>query len=528
MSLSRRDLIERIGAVGGYAAAYTAMQALGMLAAPAAFAAEPPDIAKGGGGKGAKVIILGAGIAGMTAAYELRRAGYSPLILEARGRTGGRNWTVRRGDVIDQTDGSRQVCDFDEGQYINAGPARLPSHHQLVLGYCRELGVELEVEVNTSRSALLLNPAVNGGKPIQMRRATNDARGHVSELLAKAIDRGALDRELTPRDKERMLAFLQTYGDLTPEKLYKGSERAGLKTEPGAGDERSSAHDPLDMKLLLDEDMWNGVLFEESIDMQATMFQPKGGMDQIPKAFEKALGPAIIKRNAEVKQVKKTEAGVRVVYRDGKTGKDVTVDGAYVISTIPLVVLAKVDIDLSPNYKAIVKDTPYRDSVKIAWQAPRFWEQPNYQIYGGISFVKAANSLVWYPSHGMHSKTGILLGAYSGSPELTRLPRAEQIEYTRKIIDQLHPGSGKLLEKPVHVQWAKIPFSQGISIGWRPDEGPGYHTLMEPDGRIYFAGDYLARVGAWQEGAMRSAHRTIVMLDAAHRKGAPVTATRTL
>jgi monoamine oxidase len=525
--ISRRDLIERIGAVGGYAAAYTAMQALGLLAAPEAFAAaQPPDLAKGGGGKGAKVIILGAGIAGMTSAYELRKAGYTPIILEARQRTGGRNWTVRRGDVVEQTDGSKQLCEFDEGQYVNAGPARLPSHHQMVLGYCRELGVELEVEVNTSRSALLMNPAANGGKPIQMRRAVNDTRGHVSELLAKAISKGALDQELTGTDKDKMLAFLQTYGDLTPEKLYKGSERAGLKTEPGAGDERSSAYDPLPMRLLLDEDMWNGVLFEETSDMQATMFQPKGGMDQIPHAFAKALGPAIIKRGCEVRQVKKTETGVRVTYRDTKTGKESVVEGAYCISTIPLVVLAKVDMDLSPNYKAIVQSTPYRDSVKIAWQAPRFWEGPQYQIYGGISWVKAANSLVWYPSHGMHTKTGVLLGAYGGAPELTRMPRAEQIEYTRKIIDQLHPGAGKLLEKPLHVQWAKIPYSQGISVGWRPDEGPGYHTLLEPDGPIYFAGDYLARVGAWQEGAMRSAHRTIVMLDAAHRKGQPVTATR--
>jgi monoamine oxidase len=527
MSISRRALIQRIGAVGGYAAAYTTMQALGLLAPASAFAAAPPNLAAGGGGNGAKVIILGAGIAGMTAAYELRKAGYVPFVLEARTRTGGRNWTVRRGDVIDQTDGSRQVCDWDQGQYMNAGPARLPSHHQLVLGYCRELGVELEVEVNSSRSALLMNPAVNGGKPIQQRQGIADTRGHVSELLAKAIDKGALDQELTGLDKQKMLAFLQQYGDLTPDKLYKGSERAGLKTEPGAGADVASPVDPLPLKLLLDEDMWNGVLFEESIDMQATMFQPKGGMDMIPHAFAQALGPSVIKRDCEVRQIRKTGSGVRVVYRNKRAGKDETVEGAYCISTIPLVVLAKVDGDFSPAYKSVIQTTPYRDSVKIGWQAPRFWEGPQYQIYGGISFVKAANSLVWYPSWGLHSKTGVLLGAYTSNAELTGLPRAEQIEYTRRIIDQLHPGSGRLLEKPMHVQWAKIPYNQGIYIGWG-NNAPGYDLLSQPDGPIYFAGDYLAHVGAWQEGAMRSAHRTIVMLDAAHRKGAPVTAVRTI
>ena len=78
----------------------------------------------------------------------------------------------------------------------------------------------------------------------------------------------------------------------------------------------------------------------------------------------------------------------------------------------------------------------------------------------------------------------------------------------------------------MHVQWAKIPYSHGIFISWGDERG--YPLLSQPDGPIYFAGDYLARVGAWQEGAIRSAHRTIVMLDAAHRKGAPVTATRAI
>jgi monoamine oxidase len=531
MPTSRRQFIQAVGAAGGYAAAFTAMQALGLLAPASAFAAgAPPDLAKGGGGAGAKVVILGAGVAGMSAAWELGKAGYDCTVLEARGRTGGRNWTVRKGDVIAMTDGSKQVCEFDEGQYFNAGPARLPSHHQIVLGYCRELGVELEVEVNSSRSAMILNPSANGGKPIQLRRAINDTRGHVSELLAKAINKGALDQELTGQDKQKMVAFLKTYGDLSPELFYKGSQRAGLKTEPGAGDEKGSAYDPLDMGLLLDENMWNGVLFEEVIDMQATMFQPKGGMDRIPAAFAKALGPKVIKRRCEVKKIRKRPGGgVAITYRDQGLGKDVVLDADYCLSTIPLPVLAKVDADFSPAYATAIARTPYRDSIKIAWQAPRFWEGPRFQIYGGLSFVNAPSNLVWYPSYGLHSKTGVILGAYSGgaaADEFARLPRAEQIEFTRKVIDQLHPGCGQLLEKPLQVEWAKIPHSLGIGVGWASEDEPDYHLLGQPDGPIHFAGEYLSHVGAWQEGAIRAAHRAIVMLDAQHRKGQPVTAAR--
>jgi monoamine oxidase len=508
------------------------MQALGLLTPASAFAGAPPDLAQGGGGKGAKVVILGAGVAGMAAAWELGKAGYDCTILEARARTGGRVWTVRRGDAIEMTDGSRQVCDFDDGQYMNAGAARLPSHHQIVLGYCRELGVELEVEVNSSRSALLLNTEANGGRPIQMRTAINDTRGHVSELLAKAIDRGALDQELTADDKQRMVAFLKTYGDLSPELLYRGSQRSGLRIEPGAGDEKAASFDPVSLKTLLDEDLWNGVLFEEVIDMQATMFQPKGGMDAIPHAFARALGPKIIRRRCEVRQIRKTAAGgVRIAYRDKAAGNDLTIDADYCISTIPLPVLAGIDADFSPAYKAAIARTPYRDAIKIAWQAPRFWEGPKYQIYGGLSFVKGPTNMVWYPSYGLHSKTGVILGAYTGGPaatELARLPRAAQIEHTRKIIEAMHPGCGKLLEKPMQVQWAAVPYSLGIGVGWAGEDEPDYHLLGQPDGPIHFAGEYLSHVGAWQEGAIRSAHRAIVMLDAQHRKGRPVTAQRTI
>ncbi len=66
--------------------------------------------------------------------------------------------------------------------FWKAGTARLSCHHHTVLGYCREFGIALEVEINTSRSAMLSNPDANGGKPILLRQAVNDTRGAVSEL----------------------------------------------------------------------------------------------------------------------------------------------------------------------------------------------------------------------------------------------------------------------------------------------------------------------------------------------------------
>src|SRR5271154_3528024 len=206
MGLSRREFLTRVGQAGGYGATFIMMQSLGLLPAPGALA---QDVLRPVPGKGTRVVILGGGIAGLVSAYELGKAGYRCTVLEARERVGGRNWSIRRGTQVQFADGTQQTCNFEEGRYFNAGPARLPSIHTTMLGYCRELGVPLEVEINTSRCALMQANHLNDGKPIQQRQMVNDTRGHVSELLAKSINQGALDQEVTKEDKERMLEFLR-------------------------------------------------------------------------------------------------------------------------------------------------------------------------------------------------------------------------------------------------------------------------------------------------------------------------------
>jgi monoamine oxidase len=116
-SVTRRRFLEQVGLAGGSAALYETMTALGLINLPAAWAG-PPELPPGSG-SGKSVVILGAGIAGMTAAYELTRANYSCKIIELTERAGGRNHTARRGTVIKEVNQAgvqtEQVCDFDEG-----------------------------------------------------------------------------------------------------------------------------------------------------------------------------------------------------------------------------------------------------------------------------------------------------------------------------------------------------------------------------------------------------------------------------
>jgi monoamine oxidase len=503
-----------VGRAGGFGAAYLIMQSLGLLPVPASEASTPRIAAPAGGGK--RVVILGAGIAGMVSAWELSRAGYTCVILEARGRAGGRNWTVRNGTRVEMTDGTTQVCAFDEGNYFNAGPARLPSQHLTMLGYCREFGVPLEVEVNTSRSALFQSDRVNAGVPFEQRQLVNDTRGHVSELLAKAIHRGTLDQELTSEDKERMLAFLRTYGDLSPDYFYRGSERAGYKKLPGAGENEGVLHDPLDMHALLDANLWNGLMYDEYFPWQPTMFQPIGGMDRIPAAFEKRVGN-MIRFGCAVEQIRKAAGGVRVAYRDQKNGARETVQADHCICTIPLSVLKSVDADFSPEVKQVIDSSPYDAAYKIAWEAPRFWEKEDH-IFGGISFLDRPVDLVWYPSARLFSERGVVIAGYNmeNGSLLQTMDLAAKLQSSRDSVEALHPGRSRQLAKPVCVCWGRIPFNLGSWVHIEePAMYPGYGRMIQPDGPIFFAGDHTSHLVGWQEGAALSAHRAASLISQA-------------
>ena len=183
-NVSRRDFLNLAGALGGSTAVYRAAMALGLLPASAVARPQLASLAKP-----KKVLILGAGISGLTAAYELSRKGYEVQVLEASFRAGGRNLTLRtrRSHRRDRVIRRSAHFDKDPDLYFNAGPARIPGHHQHLLGYCKELGVELAPFINDNRNAWVQDDAMFGGKPIRAREYLNDTRGFVAELMAKSL-----------------------------------------------------------------------------------------------------------------------------------------------------------------------------------------------------------------------------------------------------------------------------------------------------------------------------------------------------
>ncbi len=513
MSITRRKFITKVAQYGGSACA--AMLALKLLDSSIAGA-----FSLSGSGKGKRVIILGAGTAGMAAAYELGKVGYDCQILEARNRAGGRCWTVRRGDEETEVGGTRQVAGFEPGLYFNPGPARIPQHH-ITLNYCKEFGIPIEVFTNLNEAAYYYNESAGSlaSKRVRIREAKADMRGHTSELLAKAIHQDELDLAITSEDKEKMVEFLRREGDLSPDLFYKGSSRRGYSTFPGASLEPGPGkrEDPFDLKALIQSGFGNYFSSEYSIDQQMTMFEPVGGIDQIAKAFEQRLSDKIT-YGAEVKEIRKTANGVRITYAD-RTGRLRQVTGDFCICTIPLPVLKGIPSDLSPQLKEAIAGVTYAQTGKSGLQfARRFWEDDD-RIFGGITRTNLNITQIFYPSHNYYAKKGILVGHYNfeeKAVEMGNLAPAARIERALYEGSKIHPQYPKEFETGFAVAWHKIRYSLGGWASYTSTTRERYYpTLNQPDGPIYLAGEHLSYLTGWIAGALESAQK---VATAIHRQ----------
>jgi monoamine oxidase len=517
MALTRRMLLEQVGAVGGVGAAYLAMEALGLAVATPAGAENfrlPPA-----SGSGRSVVILGAGIAGLVSAYELKRAGYRVTVLEARDRVAGRVWTVRGGDRIVQTGRPDQRASFDPGLYFNAGAARIPSTHRAILGYARRFGVRLETFVNVNRNA----GWDFGGKVQPERRMVNDMRGHLGELLAKAIDQHALDQQVPKGELEIVRQFLAAYADLNEKGVYQPSGSSGYSIEGGAYTQAPVPLPPLKWAELAPS---RGVvlpyLFEHIWDMQATMLQPVGGMDRIAHAIYEQVKPAVRLRTP-VAAIRRIGDRVRIEHGPGKQATDAD----YCVCTIPLPVLARIPSDFSAAKIAAIAGSPtYLHSVKLAYQAPRFWERDG-NIFGGLAWTDRLNENLIYPSDNFGADKGVLVGAYCagwtnrGNPDqFGDLSHEERFRIVRESVEALHPGRSTMLSKGVTVAWGLTPYSEGVGAMWPGGPGglesrpPIYAELLKPEGPIVFAGEHLSYQPTWQEGAVLSAHEALKLVRA--------------
>lgn len=496
MDLTRRRFLARVAAAGGAPLVYEAMTGLGLLAAPQAQA----PFGLTGRVSGVRVVILGAGLAGMTVAYELGKAGYDCRVLEARARPGGRAFTVRRGTVSEE-DGPGQTAAFDEGLYFNAGPMRISHHHELTLDYCRELGVAVETFVPDCESAYLFQTSgALAGRRVRLREARADLDGYIAELLSKALPQASLDQPLTETDRERLLAYLRGLGALDQQRRYRGSPRRG----PG---DTGGSSQPLALGEVLGIP---GFYVQTDWFSQPTMMQVAGGMDRLPAALAARLGDRVVYR-AAVREIRQGERGVWVMYA-GQDGKPRRVDADYCVSTIPLPVLNGIDKDLSQPVRSAIAAAQYDGAGKIGLQfRRRFWEEDD-AIYGGRSWTGQEIGQIIYPSHGFTGKKGVLVGYYLDFKRTMRgRPPAERQRMALEQGARLHPQFTTEFETAFAVSWADVPWNRG---SWRSEFAALQELapLRDADGRVHFAGDYMTDMSSWMQGAFESARETVTAI----------------
>jgi monoamine oxidase len=499
-----------IGAIAGSAFMYQAMSELGH----AGESGYDGPIELKGNPKGASVLILGAGLAGMSAALELRNAGYKVQVLEYNDRPGGRNWSLYGGDTYTELGGYTQHVQFAQGLYLNPGPWRIPYHHRAILDYCKRLHVPLEPFVQVNHAAYVHSSRAFDGKPKRYREVHADFNGHVAELLAKATNQSQLDQIVSREDKEMLMGAMRQWGALDQNYEYKKglmvSDRRGYASDPGGGlTSDGTPSEPMALHDLLQSRMWFAILAGHGYEFQTTLFQPVGGMGMIGRAFGREVGD-LIRYNAKVLGIKQDDRGVTVTYQDTKTGgAPQQAQAQWCVCTIPASILSQIPMTVGAPMKNAIDSLYYDSSVKVGLQFKRrFWEQDD-SIYGGISFTDLPNAMIGYPSTRFFDDgPGVLLGAYmfgANAFQLTALTPEERIKKVLEYGSQIHPQYAAEYQNGVAVAWHRVPWALGCAGHWTEElRAKHFKDLCAIDGRIVLAGEHASRLPAWQEGAVLS------------------------
>jgi monoamine oxidase len=446
-----------------------------------------------------KVIIVGAGMAGLTAAYELQRAGHEPLVLEAQARVGGRVYTLRE--------------PFSHGLYAEVGAMRIPRTHGLTMAYIEKFKLNVSPFTMDNPNAYYFiggrryraaeakaNPDVLGfDVGLHERGKTADQLWAAAIMpIVKRLERegqGAWTAIVAEYDKYSTREFLESCG------WSQGAiEMFGLLE---------------DQEALLNSSFLE-LLREEVGNYYTDMIEIDGGMDHLPQAFLPAL-QSRIHYGAKMVALDQTPDAVTVHYQTRAGRRAAT--GDYAIVTVPFPVLRHVEAvkPFSRAKQRAIRQLHYDASAKILFQCRRrFWEEDD-KIFGGGTITDLPIRVVYYPDHARETGRGIILASYTWSEDAQRwgsLTPHDRVGQALEDMVQIHPQIKEEFEVGATQMWHHDEFAGGAFALFDPEQQSLlYDDIIAPEGRIHFAGEHASLAHAWIQGAIESGLRAAVEVN---------------
>ncbi len=437
-----------------------------------------------------RVLIIGAGVAGLVAAYELRRQGHEPIVLEAQNRVGGRIYTLRS---------------FGPGLYAEAGAMRIPRAHRLTLEYCRHFGLEMKPFVMGNPNGLVYIGGV--------RMTAAEAQGNPERLPFQLADheRGRSADDLWQAAIADIRALVEQAGEEAWGEIVRQYDQYSLYEFLKVRGFSEGAIEYYAVMNFVEADMHNAlveILREDLGGAYVDMSQIAGGMDRLPNAFYAELQDAI-RFGAEVRRIEQDGEGVTLRCRVG--ADSYSISGDYVICTVPFSVLRTIEHSFSREKERAIRQLNYHASTKILFQVRnRFWEQED-GIEGGATVTDLAVRRLNYPASDPMTTRGVLLASYTWGQDALQwgaMDEASRIAEALDDVEQIHPRIRSEFEAGASHAWYGDRWARGAFAMFAPEQQTNLQAaITRPEGRVWFAGEHCSLYHAWIQGALESGIR---------------------
>jgi monoamine oxidase len=443
---------------------------------------------------GVSVIVAGAGLAGLTAAYELMSMGAEVVVLDARDRVGGRVWTIHEG--------------FTDRQHAEAGGDLIDEEQTAI----RELAGSLDVRLTRIlRGGFGFVRLDGAGRPRLLKRTTTRGWDRLPEVLAPWIKPYKLaeqrwDSPITSEIARRSVAqwLDETHADDDLRAMMTGL-RGFFLADP----------EELSLVALVDQ-------FANSDELgRSHLYRIVGGNDRLPAALADKLAGRV-RLGSELVAVSIRGPHVHATVKHQRTAATMTAD--YLVMALPASVLRRVPIvpALPAAQHQAIASLGYGRATKTLLQFDRrFWRAPGRPRAFGSPLPFGA---LWEANEEQAAKPGILsLLAGGGASEATQAATASDgIERFAASLSWLGNAPARLVASR-QIVWEADPFARGGYAFFGPSFDPALRDwLARPAGRLFFAGEHTSmRWQGYMNGAVESGRRAALEVRAVAHLGGP-------